>query len=464
MDTHKAHGKEFFNGQLWCSTFYHNKPFGKLFENVTVNEFEMSIELAMEAIRTLKQSAKTLQYKEALTSEISKQADLFAQEIVRMQEQEGKEKVNLHKEYERKLHSFDKQIQELKSQLSVSDLTIGKLREQLQSSEGMFRQSLEDILVKSSVTHEKEIERLMINHKQTVDMLERREEVLRSVFSEQEEKLRKQFERTQNSSVKGAQAEKDFDELVLQYTTWGQLENTAKMPHSCDRKGRIKSCDTLFELKNYSHEVPFAEVEKFERDMEENCNIPYGIFVSMKTGICRMKNDGFITMKWTARNQLLLFINQFASHSVEDIFRFMEMCSDIAIGVYKSARERPEDSDECLKLQNKIEQIKVIVEKEIARMSDFLREVHHDSNFLIQTINKQTASSKYQINASISALKNMLEVMLGNDSDFEKEEETVVVSVPIETSNMVENAPVTNVTVVTEESKKSSKGKKGSKK
>ncbi len=450
MDTHKAHGKEFFNGQLWCSTFYHTKPFGKLFENVSVNEFEMSIDLAIEAIRTLKQSAKTLQYKEALTTEISKQADMFAQQVVQLQENEGKEKESLRKDYERKLNSFDKQIQELKSELSVSDVTISKLREQLQSSEGMFRKSLEDVLNKTSVVHEKEIERLMNNHKQTVEMLERREEVLRTVFSEQEEKLRKQFERTQNSSVKGQQAEKDFDELVLQYTTWGQLENTAKTPHSCDRKGKVKSCETLFELKNYSHEVPFAEVEKFERDMEENCNIPFGVFVSMKTGICRMKNDGFITMKWSPRNQLLLFINQLTVHSIEDIFRFIEMCSDIAVGVYKSAKERPADSDECLKLQNKIEQIKVIVEKEIARMSDFLQEIHHNNNFLVQSIQKQTASSKYQINTGISALKNMLEVMLANDS-FEEE-----VSVPVETSNMVETAPV----VTTEDTKKKKKSSK----
>ncbi len=448
----RAHVKEIYNGQYWCSTFYHNKPFSKLFEGVTIPEFEIAIELSMEAIRTLKHSVRTLQYKEALTTEITKQADLFAQEIVRLHEQENKEKEGIRKDYERKLSQMDKQIQELKTELSVSDVTIQKLREQFQSSEGMFRNSLEDILTKSSATHEKEIERLMNNHKQTVEMMERREEVLRTVFSEQEEKLRKQFEKTQNSSLKGSQAEKDFDELVLQYTTWGQLENTSKVAHSCDRKGRIKTCDTLFELKNYSQEVPFAEVEKFERDMEENCNVPFGVFVSMKTGICRMKNDGFITMKWSPRNQLLLFINHFSSHSIEDIFCFMEMCSDIAIGVFKSAKERPLDSDECLKLQNKIEQIKVIVEKEITRMSDFLREVHHDSNFLIQTINKQTASSKYQINASISALKNMLEVMLGTD----EKEEVVTPVVNIETSNMVE----TPVSIVEESKKKKKSSKK----
>ena len=453
----RAHVKETYNGQYWCSTFYHTKPFSKMFEGITISEFEMTLELSMEAIRNLKQSARTIQYKEALTTEISKQADLFAQEIVRLQENEIKEKEGIRKDYDRKLLQMDKQIQELKTELSVSDVTIQKLREQFQNSEGMFRSSLENVLQKNSETHEKEIIRLMTNHRQTVEMMERREEVLRTVFSEQEEKLRKQFEKTQNSSLKGSQAEKDFDELVLQYTTWGQLENTSKVAHSCDRKGRIKTCDTLFELKNYSHEVPFAEVEKFERDMEENCNIPFGVFVSMKTGICRMKNDGFITMKWSPRNQLLLFINQFSSHSVEDIFRFMELCSDIAIGVFKSAKERPLDSDECLKLQNKIEQVKVIVEKEIARMSDFLQEIHHNNNFLVQSITKQTAGSKYHINASISALKNMLEVMLGNDSAFEKEE---VISAPLETSNMVE----TPVTVVIDENKKSSKGKKSSKK
>ena len=308
------------------------------------------------------------------------------------------------------------EIRELKASLSASDVMIQKLREQVQSSESMFRSSLDDVVKQKEKQYEKELERAHQSNKQMLEMMEasanQRVESLRAVYQEQEEKLRKQLERTLVSSEKGKVGEREFDDLVAQYTTWGELVNTAKTSYGTDRSGKIRGCDVLFELKNYSSEVPSAEVEKFERDMEEHHDVPYGVFISYKTGIRGKKGDGFITTKWSPRHQLLLYINNFYNHNPEDTLKMVDVMADIAWMVYKSARETPTDSEQCIQLQSRIQQAKVFVEKEIKRMELFMVSLNHDKTFLIETITRQNATYVYNISQCAQALHSMLDILL----------------------------------------------------
>ncbi len=424
-----AFKEEYFNGSFYSSVFFHTHSLKDSMKDVHAHDFDIAVRLAINAIQSMHQSAKTVQYKEALAAEIQKQVQEHEHVLRALEKKEAVEKESIKSHYTVALMEMETELRTLKATLAVNDTTIQKLREQLSQSDAMFRTALDDVVKQKEAQYEKELERLSMSHREVMDRIEastkERVESLRAVYLESEEKLRKQLEKSLVSSEKGKQGEREFDELVAQYTNWGSLVNTAKTAHSTDRSGKIKNCNVLFELKNYSSEVPSAEVEKFERDMEEHHDVPFGVFISYKTGIRGKKADGFLTMKWTSRSQLLLFINHFYSHSVEDVLKFIETCADIAWTVYKGARDHPPDSEQCLALQGKIEQAKVFVEKEIARMEQFLTSLDHDKKFLLTTIQKQNATYVYNIQQCGEALKMMLDVLLGSEGPREGEELTV---------------------------------------
>ena len=268
-----------------------------LMEGMNVAEFETVIEIACEAVKGAKNSMNTLQFNDVLRAELKKQEDKFKKESEQLLKKESLEKESIRASLVNAMTEKDTELRELKASLSAADVMIQKLREQVKGSESMFRESLDDIVKQKETQYEKEMERLVASHKQMMEVIEasanQRVESLRTVYQEQEDKLRKQVERTLVSSEKGKVGEREFDELVAQYTSWGELVNTAKTSYGTDRAGKIRGCDVLFELKNYSNEVPSAEVTKFERDMEEHHNVAFGVFISLKSWIRNKRSDGF---------------------------------------------------------------------------------------------------------------------------------------------------------------------------
>jgi hypothetical protein len=397
---------EVYDGGVYSSTYKHPHSLSEYVKGITQEEFELTIQMAITALKSMKHSAQTIEYKDALEKEIKKAK---GEHTITLQQKETSLKTN----YERQIQELEIQIQKLKSSLTLADYTAAKLREQIQGAEGMFQGSLKEISRQKDTQYEKEIERLTLTHKGMLETMERN-------YKEQEERLRKQVEKTLISSEKGKQGEKEFDELVTQYTSWGSLENTSKLSHGTDRKATIRNCGVCFELKNYSGEVPGSEVSKFERDMEENHDSPLGVFISMKSGICGKKANGFMTIKWTPRHQMLLYINHLYNHPVEDVLKFIDLCIDTAKMVYDSSRLVP-DSGEELVLKGRIEQAKIYIEKEIKRMETFLITLSHQKTFLQETITKHHAEQSYTISQSIAALRSMLEVILGTPIEIKEE-------------------------------------------
>ena len=126
-------------------------------------------------------------------------------------------------------------------------------------------------------------------------------------------------------------------------------------------------------------------------------------------------------MNWTPKNQLLLYVNCFYTHSPGDVLTFIDMCADIAWMVFDTARNSPQESNGSLQLQTRIEQIKIFVEKEIKRSTEFLTTLVHDKKFLIEQITKQNTVYTYNIQQSKQALQGMLEIILGKYEEDETE-------------------------------------------
>jgi hypothetical protein len=421
---------ETYDGNVWKSTYQHPNSLGYCVKGLSMDDFDVAIRLAVSAIESLKESANKIQYKEALSQEITRVLEEHGKEKEKLVSKGNLEKEKLLGSHSLQIQELELQIQKLKASLSIADLTAGKLREQLQTSGSFFETSLQEISRQKEVQYEKELERLERVYRE-------RMESMRVVFQEQEDKLRKQVERTLVSSEKGKQGEKEFDELASQYTSWGVLQNTSKTAHSTDREARIRGCGVRFEIKNYSGEVPTSEVTKFERDMEENHDCPFGVFISLKSGICNRKSDGFICIRWTSRNQMLLYINNFYNHSVEDIFRIIDMNIDIALLVYSAAKKNEEDkaSELSIQLQSRIQQAKIYIEKEIQRMDRFQITLTQQNKFISETLTKHHVENTYNITQCSAALRGMLDILLGSIIESAKEE------LPIETEQVILVAP-----------------------
>jgi hypothetical protein len=130
-------------------------------------------------------------------------------------------------------------------------------------------------------------------------------------------------------------------------------------------------------------------------------------------------------MEWTSRSQLLIYINRLQSHSLEDIFGFLDICIDIALRMNKMAHERPEDSETCILQQEKINRCKDVAEREIKRISDFMNTMSINKNTLLQTITKHYDENRIFMKQVGQSLKETLEILSGKSQEVLAEAEEV---------------------------------------
>lgn len=429
-------------GDTYVSTYQHPNSISEIMKEFTPQEFETIITLAVSALKELHSSSTTLQYKDMLSKEIAKQTDKFQVEISELLAKQEKETQSLQVTHKRKLADLDSELKTLRSELQISEFSLQKMREQFEelkkTSNSVLQTSIQEIIKQKEDQYQKEIERLQTLHTKMVDRLESQAkerviqcdtqhkeslEKLKELYTEKEEKLRKDFEKSLVSSERGKQGEQEFEDLVKEYVLWPPLVNMSKTSHGTDRGCRIRRCNTLFEIKNYTNDVPSKEVEKFERDMAENSDVPLGVFISLRTNITSKKSGNFIVINWTPKSQLLLYINSFYTHSPGDVLTFIDMCADIAWMVFDTARKSPQESESTLQLESKIEQVKVFVEKELKRTTEFLTTLAHDKKFMIEQITKQNTAYTYSVQQSKQALQGMLSILVGIGIEDEKSEE-----------------------------------------
>jgi hypothetical protein len=446
----KALVSETTDGKVWTSTYCHPCSISEIMKNFTPDDFQLVVSLAASAFQNLQTSTNTIQYKEALTEEITKLTEEHKRQTDQVEKQFNKEKTQQKQDLDRQILDLETEIKRLRSALTIAEFSATKTKEQFeelrktseatlkgaideivrQKDEGHAREveRIECILSKKDEGHAREVERLQSMHSSILESLEKSgrermeqierhhkeaQETLQKQFQEREEKLKAEIEKSSNSSEKGKAGEMEFEEIALKYTQWPRLENTSKTAHGTDRKCTIRNCEVMFEVKNYSNDVPSKEVDKFQRDMEEHQDVPLGVFISLKTGIVGKKSNGFITMSWTSKHQLLIFINSFNTHPVQEVMTFIDMCVDIAASVFKGLKDKPSESETTLQLQGRIQQIKVFIEKEIKRMTELLTTLALDKKMLVDTITKQNSNYVYHAQQAKQALLGIMEILLG---------------------------------------------------
>jgi len=444
QNTPMAFVSETRENDMYLTTFKHTKSLYEDSKNLSAEDFQMLVPLAAAALKNMNQSATTIQYKEAIDAEIKRKTSGFDTEKARLEE----DKVAA-------LAKKDKEIAKLQGQLDIANLSKSAIQDELgavrakteanlltqfEGEKARFREREESL--KATLKEEREFirdkeqglrEESRVQSERLRETLENqaRERVaqcdkqhrenmeqVRKMYDEQLAKERKESEKVGASVDLGVIGEQSFAELLAQHTSWGSVENTSKVAHSTDLRCLIRKCPSLFEVKNHSSTVKTAEVTKFERDMEINQDCPLGVFVSLKTNITgKNLGDNYMTCEWSPKSQLLIYINSFYTHSIKDIFAFIDICADIAVRIFENATNVPKESETINDLEQRIEQAKVYILKDIQNISSLMTKVHQRKTFWINTITKETADYISDLEKSKGSMKRMLDIILGKTDD-----------------------------------------------
>jgi hypothetical protein len=404
--TSLAFVREVFENESYETTFRHSKSISDLCKRITPYEFQLSLEIAIHAIESAKESAHSLEYNEILTHEIEKKTRSLQNSFLTQKKE------------------LDDQILSLRSSLSKSEDSIAAMKkgsdELLRIALSQKEESFQKEILRMKDSQERLISSLEKSHKESIARADAQYAATMELLKEQESRLRKD----KISSEKGKQGEKEFATLASEYYSWGSsLINTSKTPHSADLKGSIRGCDTLFEIKHYSSDVPTKELEKFERDLSENSNIPFGVFISLTSGITG-KKDSFVSSKWTSKSQLLLFISNFYEHDSKDSLSIIDTCADIAFKVWNASDMLDEHTTSDL--SGKLEQIKVLVDMEMKSIADFSRSLLHDKKFLTDKLNESFTRYTSYVSRFKSVLSQILDLLVDPVGDITPAQEDAV--------------------------------------
>jgi hypothetical protein len=414
----------FSNGQ-WTSSYKHPDSMQSVVKDLTQKEFQIALDLAVNALQKMNTSAENISYKEALDKEVKSHTQILSQQKEDLEARLELARKNAASERIIIAEKFSEEIKQLKSSLAISEQAVKDISGK---SEMMFKNLLDEVKQQMSASHSQEISRVEATYQRfQVNSDQQHKEAMAALkvsYSELEDKLRKEMGKATAAAASveiGKQGEMKFEDMVDKYTRWGPLKNTSKLNHHGDRMCKIKDCEVMFEVKDYTSVVPSTEVDKFKRDMEEHPDFHLGVFISMNTNISK-KSGSYIQMEWTSRSQLLIYINRLQSHSLEDIFGFLDVCVDIALRMNKMANERPEDSETCILQQEKINRCKDLADREMKRIADYINTMNINKNTLIQTITKHYDENRIFMKQVIASLNESLEILSGKSQEMPVEE------------------------------------------
>ena len=385
----------------YITTWKHSKPFNELL-TCSANEFETVLELASEALKSLRQSASSLEFQDILTKKINE-----------LEQKKLSELQYLKNQYEQtKLYETSKLQKEIK------DLQINL--EQSIKSYQVLNQNFLTLQTSNQENFDKSLNNVLVQQKQSFETQHAKVEAL---YKEQIYKLQDSLDQytkhaiNQNvSSNKGKLGEQSFDVMVENFTTWS-IEDTSKTPQSCDRFGDIRGCKTLFEIKNYSYNIPRKEVDKFKRDLEIHKDCPLGIFISLNTNIVGGSQDFFFT-EFTSSNQLLIYIQQFNNYDPCILFSILDSLIDIAKLLHSKCDILESDTN----LQSKVDSIKPILQNEINAISNMMKDLQNNTKFLIDTLQKNSSSMKHNLEKLQFTFKTILQTLFEESMDISSED------------------------------------------
>ena len=411
--------KDNFFESTWC----HRGELPEALKSVSVDVFEKILHIAADTI---------FQFQQADTQE--KLAQLVKATSDKLGEEKTSELAALRKGYET---SLAKLRADLEAATLFSESLSSKVKTMESDLHKKFMGDLRVLKEEKESQYQNEIRRLQEQHREMITMMQTAlEKQYKGQMEIEKEMLAKEWAKleevkatlaTRGSSNKGQEGEDWFEQLVKAKTSWDPLVNTSKEAHATDRSGRIGKCAVLFEIKNYSNTVPSKEVVKFQRDMEEHRDVPFGVFISKNTNITGMR--GFLKTEWTKSGQLLLFIANMDSHVPEDLLSYIETCSACAFRIYclqSDLENTKEESATIHEMSMRFDKAKIYVERELKRVADLGLSMTNDKKLLLSTIENNYNKYALQMKEAKGNLQDTLDILLNKISESDGEGTAVV--------------------------------------
>jgi hypothetical protein len=293
---------------------------------------------------------------------------------------------------------------------------IQKLEDMLQSEKATYQSLLREEKTRHEMLKKEEIVRLEASNKILIENMKSlymsdKEKIEKELISAQEKinDLQESIRIGQASVVKGVVGQNDFFELIKEYTLWTGIEDTSKTSHAADLRGYIDKVETMFEVKNYTSDVPTKEVVKMIRDLETHSNISYGVFVSMNTGIVGKKKA--IEFQWTAHGQLCMFVSNLLKHDMDLVFNYISQCASIAQRFFTLCNS--EEKNEIEAYKDKLLQVKTVITKQISEISEMITAMAHHKKLHMDNLNKHYTEYKLMLEKMKISCNEVVDIVVG---------------------------------------------------
>jgi hypothetical protein len=287
----------------------------------------------------------------------------------------------------------DKEIRTLRKQLSEKDSEI----QSHSKSEKIIRDQCTmeyDRLIK--IIEEKNLQQIQSmreSYERSIKLKEESFEQREARVLQREKELETTLHRNASSSFRGQDGEHFFETLVETKMNW-KLENTSKIPRSCDYSSIIHNSPVFFEVKNYTTDVRSDEVTKFLRDMKEHPEVHIGIFVSLNTRIAGKDQTKPVLIEWIHDTQCAVYIQSFKELDIDYTLIFIDQVIKISRS-YNKLIQSSSLSQESI-LQQRIDKARVYMERYISETMSLMRHVVND-----QKRHRELVESSYSHTLSI---------------------------------------------------------------
>ena len=292
-----------------------------------------------------------------------------------------------------------KRVSELEIELHAASQSEHSIREKCQRE---FDRLLETI-------KEKNAELLEVKQ----DILDKREQAI----LRKEQEMQVKIQRSVSSVFRGQDGEAYFGTIVKEKKGWN-LENTSKIPHSCDYSSVILNTPVFFELKNYgSAAVKQHEVIKFLRDMKEHPEVLVGVFISLNTGISGKLPCTPISIDWIHGNQCVLYIQSLTDLDIDHVLSLIEQIVHIT-NIFNKNMAMTDTKEDTMFYQQRIDRAKVFLDETITRGAKLIKRILTDKQEQIKTIELSTSHVISELKHQHADITSSIDTLLGTYSEI----------------------------------------------
>ena len=292
-----------------------------------------------------------------------------------------------------------KRVSELEIELHAASQSEHSIREKCQRE---FDRLLETI-------KEKNAELLEVKQ----DALDKREQAI----LRKEQEMQVKIQRSVSSVFRGQDGEAYFGTIVKEKKGWN-LENTSKIPHSCDYSSVILNTPVFFELKNYgSAAVKQHEVIKFLRDMKEHPEVLVGVFISLNTGISGKLPCTPISIDWIHGNQCVLYIQSLTDLDIDHVLSLIEQIVHIT-NIFNKNMAMTDTKEDTMFYQQRIDRAKVFLDETITRGAKLIKRILTDKQEQIKTIELSTSHVISELKHQHADITSSIDTLLGTYSEI----------------------------------------------